>query len=425
MRKRGKYGHGRVYQPTYRTPDGTVKTVSKFYIQYYDRAGQQHREPTNARTEKEARGLLAIRLGRAQQGNGPVGEKSLRYGDIRESLLHAHRVKKSRSLEVLSNGDESLKGLTKLDEFFGFVKGAEKDESRKVATITGEDWEKNFVMARRKEGVSDATIANSAKVLRHMLRIAVDQKRISAAPSIYVPKAPRAREEFLAKEQFDTLLEEQFHDDKDTNKEFRTLLKFLFYQGVRIEETMRTTWSQFDLDAGVFTPNPDINKTSNGMPKSLHKEVVVALRAAQKAEGPVFELVSQKMFEKALRKAMLKLGFGKTTWQCSQCRAVRDAAAPGDDSPAIACPNCKGGIPMQWHYVGPTPHCLRASAVVFYRESGMSDAEIMAITGHSNTKTFLGYSRTRNESIKQKMDVAEMNRDRIKKEDRKSRLLIA
>ena len=70
---------------------------------------------------------------------------------------------------------------------------------------------------------------------------------------------------------------------------------------------------------------------------------------------------------------------------------------------------------MQWHYVGPTPHCLRASTVVFYRESGMSDAEIMAITGHESSKSFMGYSRTRVENVKARMDIAETSRRKMQK----------
>ena len=71
---------------------------------------------------------------------------------------------------------------------------------------------------------------------------------------------------------------------------------------------------------------------------------------------------------------------------------------------------------MQYHYVGPSPHCLRASAVVFYRESGMPDAEIMAITGHKSSKAFQGYSRTRVGVVKQRMDAADAMRNKVKKE---------
>ena len=70
---------------------------------------------------------------------------------------------------------------------------------------------------------------------------------------------------------------------------------------------------------------------------------------------------------------------------------------------------------MTYQYVGPTPHCLRASTVVFYRESGMSDPEIMAITGHESPKSFLGYSRTHVENVKVRMDAAEQSRKRSKR----------
>jgi len=70
---------------------------------------------------------------------------------------------------------------------------------------------------------------------------------------------------------------------------------------------------------------------------------------------------------------------------------------------------------MSYHYVGATPHALRASCVVYYRESGLSDAEIMAITGHTTTKSFQGYSRTSVENVKARMDVAEQTRRRAQK----------
>jgi len=417
MSKRGKYGNGRVYQPKWKDKDGTVRTVEKFYIQYYDRDRNQHREPTDAKTETEARKILTAKLGEAQKGNAPkVDEKSLRYGDLRADLLHHYRIRKSRSLELLSDGSETMKGLTKLDEFFGY-KG-EHDKGAKVATFTSRAWENNFIMARRGEGVSDATIRNSAILLRQMFNLALSAKRISSAPKVMVPPSPEAREEYLSKEQFDSLFARN-----GMPKKFHPVLAFLFYQGVRIGETLSIEWKQLDLNAGVFKPNAAKNKTANTTPKSLHREVVKVLRPIQRASGLLFDGITQKMFEKAFRRTMLRLKFGKPTWQCSQCRATKDAPAPTGEDRALECPNCRENalqVPMQYHYVGPTPHCLRASAVVYYRESGMPDAMIMEITGHSSPKSFLGYSRTRAEMIKDKMDSAELNRNRIRKEDAKA-----
>lgn len=414
MAKRGKYGQGRVYQPTYKDKFGERRTVERWYIQWYDNAGIQHRESTNAKTETEARKLLAVKLGRAIQGIGPVnGEKSLRYGEIREDLLHDFRVRKLKSLETLSDGTESIKGLTKLDEFFGYTPS---DPGRKVSTITKEDWEKEFIISRRKEGVSDATIANSSKLLRQMLNLAIENNKITAAPKITVPKAPKAREEYLTKEQFDNLL--KYADEK-----FHPVFKFLFYQGVRISETLGIVWKRLDLNAGVYFPNSDENKTGNNKPKSLHKEVVAALRGITPNGNYVFADVRSdgenlgKMIEGVFRNAMLELKYGQSTWTCAQCRATEDRPAPKpEDKFAPHCPNCKN-VPMVYKYVGPTPHCLRASCVVFYRESGMPDRLIMDITGHSSTKTFLGYSRTNQESIKSEMDAANKNRKQNQKQE--------
>jgi integrase len=419
MGKRGKYGQGRVYQPTYKAEDGTIKTVSKWYIQYYSQDGRQVRESTDAKTEKEARDILSVKLGQVHTGTAPrIDEKALRYGDIREDLLRYFRVNKMASLEVLADGTESAKGLTKLDEYMGFNAGT-GEKGMKIAVFSRNDWDDNFITKRRREGVSDATIRNSAKLLDGMLKKAVENKRLTVAPKVTIPAAPKAREVYLSKEQFDTLV-----SDKGMSSRFYPVLTFMFYQGVRITETMNIVWKQIDLGDGVFLPNSDENKTGNKDPKPLQKETVKALRTIGPRDDNeyVFENARSeggnvaKKFEKAFRAAVLRLGFGKPMWQCSQCRATKNAPKPGLNTPAIACSNsdCKG-VPMQWHYVGPTPHCLRASTVVFYRESGMSDPEIMAITGHESPKSFLGYSRTRVENVKARMDVAETTRRKVQK----------
>src|SRR5260370_14675118 len=197
-----------------------------------------------------------------------------------------------------------MKGLTKLDEFFEY-KG-ESDKGLKVAAINNKVWEDDFIMARRREGVSDATIRNSAVLLRQMLKLALNEKRISSAPKITVPAPPPAREEFLTKEQFDALFEKDGMPSK-----FHPVLAFLFYQGVRIGETLTIWWKQLDLNAGVFKPKAAQNKTGNDDPKSLHKEAVKIFHTLPKADGLVFEGITQKMFEKSFRKVILRLKDGK------------------------------------------------------------------------------------------------------------------
>src|SRR5262249_22015155 len=162
------------------------------------------REPAEgATTEREARNFLAVRLGQVQTGTAPkTEEKSLRYGDLREDILRDFRVRKLKSLDTLSDGTESIKGLTKLDEYFGYTA---TNRGMKVSEYSNAKWEENFIQARRCEGVSDATIANSAKLLRQMFNLAVENGRLNVSPKVTIPKAPEARETVLHKEQFDQL----------------------------------------------------------------------------------------------------------------------------------------------------------------------------------------------------------------------------
>lgn len=405
MAKRGKYGMGSVYKP---------EGAASWYIRFYDAQGNRQRE-TGFATEREAQDALKVRLGQVVTGTAPrAEEKTLRYGDLREDLLHYMRLNKLKSLETLSNGDETVKGLTKLDEFFGFTS---EDAGAKMADFSSKDWEKNFVSARRREGISDATIINSAKLLRKMLSLAVENKRMTFAPKVFVPKAPEPKLDVLTKEQFDQLL------DRKTGvaKQFHGVLTFLFYQGTRITEGLNVKWSQLDLDARKYNPDPKQNKTGDGTPKTLNVNVIESLGEEGNRDEYVFaearsegENVAKK-FEGEFRDAMLRLGFGKFAWECGQCHAVKDGKAPEAGAAAIECNSttCKGQhIPMQWQYVGPSPHALRASCVVFYLEARIPEVEIMKITGHKSVKVFRGYARVADSSVMNSMDAAETMREK-------------
>jgi integrase len=413
MTKRGKYGHGRVYQPKYKAADGTEKTVSKFYIQYYDKAGVQRREPTDATTEKEARAILNTRLYEVGQGTAPtIKSNSLQYGDLRQALLTHYAMNKLKSLEVLSTGEQTIHGLTKLDEFFGY---SETNKGTKVKDITNQKWLSGFVEPRRKEGVSDATIRNSGVLLRQMFAVAASPEfrllNPSQVPTFTMPKAPKEKQDFATKEEFDKLL--QHLDAK-----YHPYATFLFYQATRKTEAASIVWKELNLAEAMYYPDSEKNKTGDDTPRPLANQVVKALSHVVKG-GPddlVFSAHSQKMFQKAFRRACYEAGLGRDAWKCGQCGTVKDA--PNQEH-ALVCEVCKKRskgtleIPMQFHYVGLTIHGLRRSTVVFYREAGLADSEVMAITGHKTNKTFLGYSVTRIAQMRKRLDSAAANRARL------------
>jgi integrase len=177
------------------------------------------------------------------------------------------QVAKLKSLERLSNGELTVKGLTKLDEYFGWSKD---NPGMKVADFDPARWESDSILACRREGVSDATIINSARLLRKMFSIGVEKGRLMVAPKVPAPNAPPARVHVLYKEQFDRLL-------KVVGKQFVPLLTFLFYQGTRITEALNMKWRQIDFDAAVYHPNPNFNKTNDSEQKVLHKAAVDVL----------------------------------------------------------------------------------------------------------------------------------------------------
>lgn len=419
MAKRAANGTGCVFQPTY-TDKGVLKTSSTWWMKLPDGTKVKCDGATN---ERDARICLQRRMGQAAMGTAPkAGEKYLCYGELRELILLDMQVKKLRSLEKLSNGDLSIKGLTKLDEYFHWSK--DNPAGDKVIDFDPVDWETSFILGRRQEGVSDATIVSSGKLLRKMFRIAVDKGRLTVAPKVAVPKSPDAKEHVLYKEQFDQLL-------TVVSNKYVPILTFLFYQGTRVKEALNLTWRQFDFDACVYHPNPKFNKTSDKDQKTLHQVVVDVLGEPGDDDAYVFQSIRaegknvRKRVEKMFRPAMLQLKFGEPMWECAQCKGTKKGAAPKADSPAIECSHCKG-VPMQYKYVGPSPHSLRASCVVFYLESGMSEIEVMKITGHSDIEVFRGYARLSDENLRQSMNAAESmraKRMRTLKQAGKSRAL--
>jgi integrase len=432
MARRGRHGDGSVYQPKY-AGEKAPPADRQWYATWYDKDGEKQRatvrdDGTKMRTEKEARDYLKLKMADSIRGIAPH-DSSLRYADLRELLLKHYRRISSKSLQGLSNGEETLRGLTELDVFGGYRDKNEDgtyaltgEKGRKVSTITGDGWTTEFVVRRYQEGVGNAAISHSAKLLRHALRLAGMDK---LAKSIFVPQT-HPREDCLYIEYFQRLVA----GDEYIAEEFHPVLKFLFYQGVRVTEAFGITWNQLDLAAGEYQPHGTSTKTGDTAAKPLNPDIVRMLRKMKgndKETDLVFRAVMSegenpaKRLEGALRNAMLEMrpisGLGKNkgpagpAWNCAQCQTIdRTLPAPKPDEPhAPVCTNksstvChKYHVPMQWSYCGPSIHSLRASCVVYYLENGMNETEVMRVTGHANIKVFRAYARLKLENIAMKM----------------------
>jgi len=434
--KRSEYGDGNVYQPRY---PGEVKPPAdrNWYVTWYDKDGNKQRATKRKhgspfRSRREAQEFLKLMLADAVKGGTPTHASGLHYADLREMVLKHHRQQSSKSLEVLSNGEESLRGLTELD-VYGGIKERNPDSTytvlqgkgRKLSTITKDDWFENFVIRRYKEGVGKAVINHSAKILRHGLRLV---KMDSLVDEVKLVSAASPREDCLYIEDFRRLIGE--NGPAFIAKEFHPILKFLFYQGVRISEALGITWNQIDFESGEYRPHKTSTKTGNTEPKPLNPAEILPMLRKMKSNAKETDLVfgavrsegenPAKRLEGAFRNAMLEMkpisGFGKNKgpagsfWNCAQCQTIdRTLPPPTDNGTAHACTNkqseicLKYRVPMQWSYCGPSVHSLRASCAVYYLEKSLTETEVIKVTGHKDMKVFRGYARLKLENIAAEM----------------------
>ena len=92
-------------------------------------------------------------------------------------------------------------------------------------------------------------------------------------------------------------------------------------------------------------------------------------------------------FRRRFENACLKLGFAKKGWECAQCLATDLSTAKTEEK---VCPNCK--CPMKYTKIGLTPHGLRRSMVVHYRDAGLADSLIMTMSGHQSPDVYSDYA---------------------------------
>lgn len=459
--KRSEYGDGNVYQPKH---PGEVKAPAhrNWYVTWQDKNGKKQRATKGKDgqpfyTKKQADDYRKQMVADAVKGIAPTNGNGLYYADLREMVLKYHRQNSSKSLRTLANDEDTICGLTELD-VYGGVRNKNADgtytpllegKGRKVSTITKDDWYKNFIVRRYNEGVSNATINHSGKLFRKGLELA---KMADLVPEVTLQPESRPREDCLYVEDFLRLIGEDATDAQKAlgvsfkasesafiDKVFHPLVKFLFYQGVRVTETLGITWNQikFKNGYGEYWPHWTSNKTESAEPKVLNPAVYTMLQKMKGDAKPhdfVFGAARSEgsdvanRFSIAFHNAMLKMkpisGRGRNegpagnAWSCAVCQTIdRTLPEPDDTGTAHACTNKESKVcqdhrvPMTWAYVGPSVHSLRASCAVYYLdEVGMHESKVTKITGHKDFEVFRGYARHKYKDIATEMGGGKRNK---------------
>lgn len=255
-----------------------MKGSRMWYGQWYQN-GKQVRISLKTDVKEVAKRELRRKMGDAERGAAPENQtRKLRYGNLRRALLDDYTRRGNKSLQVLSDGKETIWGLAALDKFFGF---SQKEPGIQVNAITV-DKIRDFIRARQNEKIGSAAINRSLALLRRMLNIARTDGKIQFMPVVRLLKEPPARKGFLERPQFEQLLSK-------LPTHLRPLITFLYYCGVRVGEAVQIEWSQVDLQQGLIRLEVEQTKTSEARIVPLPDVLIASLKKVKQKTGLVFD----------------------------------------------------------------------------------------------------------------------------------------
>jgi len=287
MKKRARYGSGSIYLRgkifwlTWHEPLIAGGSVKK-----YASTGSEEREVA----ERQLRAKLQAVGGRRPLLTDP---SKVTYENMRSNLIAHYIAKGLRSLKRDSEGTVTLAVLPRLDKAFNGYRAQD---------ITVADLNR-FRLEARRDGLSDARTNRYIACIRVMFNQALKDELISRAevpgyfPTVYEPNEARGAI-YFKHEWYDKLL-------KILPEPLRSALILAYFRGVRVSETERLTFRDFDTKARVLTIPATAAKTGKSRVISLPKELKLKPGAP---DALVFPL---KNYYPAWRRACVKVGAGR------------------------------------------------------------------------------------------------------------------
>ena len=339
------------------TPYGDCRIYmrgKRYWIAYYAPVRGRIREvrESGGATEQEARRTLAKRLREVQahrEGFRPfTGPDASRMTVKRvvESYLAAAEVRGLRSIRPLRSHAKAL--VAQL--------GHERITSVSTETVS------RYVTARKRDGVTVATINRELELLRASLRQANRDGIIAWTPSVrQLPvRQEHIRTGFLSADEIARLVA------AITDPDLRDFVEFFAATAMRPGEIASLRWESWDQKAGAVRLEAAGAKTglSRLLPVVGIAKAVLGRRKARRAPGCPF------IFHNAGKPATRTNGGVSTGWYGAWRRALVAARLP--ESTLI--------------------YDLRRSAIRIMRDAGIRERTIMAISGHRTRATFDRYS---------------------------------
>ena len=321
-----------------------------WWIRYSVR-GKDFRESSKTERQADAMRLLKQRWQEVGKGRfiGPSEQRVL-VDHLFESLMDNYIINRRRSIGSLTWR------LRHLRSFFGGMKAidiSEQDIERYKVTRLAEKTEHG------KRPVKPATVNRELAALRKSFRLAVKQKRISAAPSIEMLVEDNARQGFIEPREFEDVVD-------NLPAYLQDFARFAYVTGWRKGELQSLTWADVNRDAGTILLRSQFSK--NGEPRLL--PLVSGL----------VEIIERCWQARVLANPDGSSGLSEYVFHCGNGRPVGDFRIAW----ATACRNADAP--------GLLFHDLRRSAVRNFDLNGVTQPVGMLISGH---KTLSIYQRCR------------------------------
>jgi integrase len=220
-----------------------------------------------------------------------------------------------------------------------------------------------FILARREEKASDATIANELGLLRRAFNLAVENGRLSVAPFIGLPAGYDVpRQGFLEPAQFRVLM-------SHLNENLKPLACLAFFTGMRRGELLSLRWQDVDLVEGTIRLSAAATKTRTARTIPIAAEPLAMLRVSKVRRDQVDPTCDAVFFRERRKNdcpggPLVQLGDFRRDWM-------------------DACE--KAGLPELLF------HDLRRSGVRMLIRSGVDEHTAMRISGHVTRSIFARY----------------------------------
>lgn len=302
-----------------------------------------HRGKYSLAFNEEGRGRVRIALGTADRG---IAEARAR------ELWRARNTAPSDKVADLwaAYVEDRKQVAARKDRFSSLWKALSPHFGHRIGTaITREDC-RDYVKARKLEGMSGSTIRTELEFLRACLRFRYGKD----APKIELPPSSKPRDRYLTKAELRTLLD---HIEAPHVRLFVTLA---VTTGARMSALLELTWDRVDLRRGTADLNPA------GRHQTSKRRTVVPL-------NPLATEALREAHKGRLTDNVIEYG-GKTV--ASVKKAIASAAR-------------RSGVPV-------SPHVFRHTAGVWMAEADVPMQKIAQYLGHTSTRvteaTYARYS---------------------------------